>query len=146
MQTCFFRQFFGSVTKVDYLTLRHGFIMVSYFYYIFIYLWNRIFNFETCWMGAGAFASRKWSSFWFSKIHSKIFGRRFQSCCRYKVGPFFMSIKLIDIFFQLSNFPWYIINFLLNKLLCVNGTAAQWYGALLSCSYWLIHMVGPNSL
>ncbi|OMO71554.1 Mlo-related protein [Corchorus capsularis] len=24
---CFFRQFFGSVTKVDYLTLRHGFIM-----------------------------------------------------------------------------------------------------------------------
>ncbi|KAG7569724.1 Mlo-related protein [Arabidopsis thaliana x Arabidopsis arenosa] len=25
--TCFFRQFFGSVTKVDYLTLRHGFIM-----------------------------------------------------------------------------------------------------------------------
>ena len=23
---CFFRQFFGSVTKVDYLTLRHGFI------------------------------------------------------------------------------------------------------------------------
>uniref|UniRef100_A0A1J3ITA9 MLO-like protein n=1 Tax=Noccaea caerulescens TaxID=107243 RepID=A0A1J3ITA9_NOCCA len=24
--TCFFRQFFGSVTKVDYLTLRHGFI------------------------------------------------------------------------------------------------------------------------
>ena len=29
MQTCFFRQFFGSVTKVDYLTLRHGFIMVS---------------------------------------------------------------------------------------------------------------------
>jgi mlo protein len=27
--TCFFRQFFGSVTKVDYLTLRHGFIMVS---------------------------------------------------------------------------------------------------------------------
>ncbi|KAG5404505.1 hypothetical protein IGI04_010624 [Brassica rapa subsp. trilocularis] len=26
--TCFFRQFFGSVTKVDYLTLRHGFIMV----------------------------------------------------------------------------------------------------------------------
>ena len=26
---CFFRQFFGSVTKVDYLTLRHGFIMVK---------------------------------------------------------------------------------------------------------------------
>ena len=25
---CFFRQFFGSVTRVDYLTLRHGFIMV----------------------------------------------------------------------------------------------------------------------
>ncbi|KAF3546749.1 hypothetical protein DY000_02002159 [Brassica cretica] len=25
--TCFFRQFFGSVTKVDYLTLRHGFVM-----------------------------------------------------------------------------------------------------------------------
>ncbi|VVB17473.1 unnamed protein product [Arabis nemorensis] len=25
-KTCFFRQFFGSVTKVDYLTLRHGFI------------------------------------------------------------------------------------------------------------------------
>lgn len=25
----FFRQFFGSVTKVDYLTLRHGFIMVK---------------------------------------------------------------------------------------------------------------------
>lgn len=25
---CFFRQFFRSVTKVDYLTLRHGFIMV----------------------------------------------------------------------------------------------------------------------
>ncbi|KAF2565610.1 hypothetical protein F2Q68_00025639 [Brassica cretica] len=24
---CFFRQFFGSVTRVDYLTLRHGFIM-----------------------------------------------------------------------------------------------------------------------
>jgi mlo protein len=24
---CFFRQFFRSVTKVDYLTLRHGFIM-----------------------------------------------------------------------------------------------------------------------
>ncbi|MBA0811392.1 hypothetical protein Gohar_003293, partial [Gossypium harknessii] len=24
---CFFRQFYGSVTKVDYLTLRHGFIM-----------------------------------------------------------------------------------------------------------------------
>ncbi|KAJ0045189.1 hypothetical protein Pint_06075 [Pistacia integerrima] len=24
---CFFRQFFGAVTKVDYLTLRHGFIM-----------------------------------------------------------------------------------------------------------------------
>ncbi|XVE75349.1 hypothetical protein DITRI_Ditri12bG0087300 [Diplodiscus trichospermus] len=24
---CFFRQFFGSVTKTDYLTLRHGFIM-----------------------------------------------------------------------------------------------------------------------
>ncbi|XP_065870199.1 MLO-like protein 6 [Euphorbia lathyris] len=24
---CFFRQFFGSVTKIDYLTLRHGFIM-----------------------------------------------------------------------------------------------------------------------
>ncbi|XP_040972026.1 MLO-like protein 12 isoform X2 [Gossypium hirsutum] len=26
-QVCFFRQFYGSVTKVDYLTLRHGFIM-----------------------------------------------------------------------------------------------------------------------
>ena len=26
---CFFRQFFGSVTKVDYLTLRHGFITVG---------------------------------------------------------------------------------------------------------------------
>ncbi|KAA3478317.1 MLO-like protein 6 [Gossypium australe] len=25
---CFFRQFYGSVTKVDYLTLRHGFIMI----------------------------------------------------------------------------------------------------------------------
>nr|KJB64559.1 hypothetical protein B456_010G055900 [Gossypium raimondii] len=24
---CFFRQFFGSVIKVDYLTLRHGFII-----------------------------------------------------------------------------------------------------------------------
>ncbi|KAF4382237.1 hypothetical protein G4B88_011566 [Cannabis sativa] len=24
---CFFRQFFGSVTKVDYMTLRHGFVM-----------------------------------------------------------------------------------------------------------------------
>ena len=29
VQVCFFRQFFTSVTKVDYLTLRHGFIMVS---------------------------------------------------------------------------------------------------------------------
>lgn len=28
-QVCFFRQFFGSVTKVDYMTLRHGFIVVS---------------------------------------------------------------------------------------------------------------------
>lgn len=28
-QVCFFRQFFRSVPKVDYLTLRHGFIMVS---------------------------------------------------------------------------------------------------------------------
>ncbi|PKI43242.1 hypothetical protein CRG98_036328 [Punica granatum] len=27
LQVCFFRQFFGSVTKVDYLTLRHGFII-----------------------------------------------------------------------------------------------------------------------
>ncbi|OWM70176.1 hypothetical protein CDL15_Pgr026026 [Punica granatum] len=26
-KVCFFRQFFGSVTKVDYLTLRHGFII-----------------------------------------------------------------------------------------------------------------------
>ncbi|KAH0932917.1 hypothetical protein HID58_010034 [Brassica napus] len=37
--TCFFRQFFGSVTKVDYLTLRHGFIMVrwgSYFWLPFL--------------------------------------------------------------------------------------------------------------
>ena len=33
---CFFRQFFGSVTKVDYLTLRHGFIMV-----------NPVFDFST---------------------------------------------------------------------------------------------------
>lgn len=29
---CFFRQFFGSVTRVDYLTLRHGFIMVNPFF------------------------------------------------------------------------------------------------------------------
>ena len=28
-QVSLFRQFFGSVNKVDYLTLRHGFIMVS---------------------------------------------------------------------------------------------------------------------
>ncbi|KAL0797661.1 hypothetical protein Bca101_052835 [Brassica carinata] len=27
---CFFRQFFGSVTKVDYLTLRHGFITAKF--------------------------------------------------------------------------------------------------------------------
>ncbi|AEE28716.1 Seven transmembrane MLO family protein [Arabidopsis thaliana] len=27
---CFFRQFFGSVTKVDYLALRHGFIMAHF--------------------------------------------------------------------------------------------------------------------
>ena len=31
-QVCFFRQFVRSVPKVDYLTLRHGFIMVSCFY------------------------------------------------------------------------------------------------------------------
>jgi hypothetical protein len=31
-QVCFFRQFFGSVTKVDYMTLRHGFIMVRWEY------------------------------------------------------------------------------------------------------------------
>ena len=31
---CFFRQFLGSVTKVDYMTLRHGFITVSYQAYI----------------------------------------------------------------------------------------------------------------
>lgn len=29
MQVAFFRQFFSSVTKVDYLTMRHGFINVS---------------------------------------------------------------------------------------------------------------------
>lgn len=29
LQVCFFRQFLGSVTKVDYLALRHGFIVVS---------------------------------------------------------------------------------------------------------------------
>lgn len=29
LQKCFFRQFFRSVAKVDYLTLRHGFISVS---------------------------------------------------------------------------------------------------------------------
>lgn len=29
MQVAFFRQFFASVTKVDYLTMRHGFINVS---------------------------------------------------------------------------------------------------------------------
>lgn len=29
MQKCFFRQFFHSVEKVDYLTLRHGFVAVS---------------------------------------------------------------------------------------------------------------------
>jgi len=29
-QKCFFRQFFHSVEKVDYLTLRHGFISVKY--------------------------------------------------------------------------------------------------------------------
>lgn len=29
LQVCFFRQFLGSVTKVDYMALRHGFIMVS---------------------------------------------------------------------------------------------------------------------
>lgn len=28
VQKCFFRQFFHSVAKVDYLTLRHGFIAV----------------------------------------------------------------------------------------------------------------------
>lgn len=28
VQKCFFRQFFNSVAKVDYLTLRHGFIAV----------------------------------------------------------------------------------------------------------------------
>ena len=33
-QVCFFRQFLGSVTKVDYMTLRHGFITVSYQAYI----------------------------------------------------------------------------------------------------------------
>ena len=47
MQTCFFRQFFGSVTKVDYLTLRHGFIMVNNIinYYIYYILFNSIIEF-----------------------------------------------------------------------------------------------------
>ena len=31
-QVCFFRQFFPSVAKVDYLTLRHGFVTVSCFH------------------------------------------------------------------------------------------------------------------
>lgn len=45
-QVCFFRQFFGSVTKVDYLTLRHGFIMVTRlynynnFYIKYLYIWE----------------------------------------------------------------------------------------------------------
>ena len=47
---CFFRQFFTSVNKVDYLTLRHGFITVSFnilcntmfeLLYIYIYIYTK---------------------------------------------------------------------------------------------------------
>ena len=46
LQKCFFRQFFHSVAKVDYLTLRHGFISVSisflvYFIFFNLYIHNK---------------------------------------------------------------------------------------------------------
>ncbi|KAG2267917.1 hypothetical protein Bca52824_062472 [Brassica carinata] len=43
---CFFRQFFGSVTKVDYMALRHGFIMVGNLYSAFGSRSERTFDFR----------------------------------------------------------------------------------------------------
>ena len=57
--------------------------------------------------------------------------------------------KFIIIFFNNLVFHNIIniwLNYLLTTSLCVNENAAHWYGASLSCSYWLIHMVGPKSL
>ncbi|XP_047309779.1 MLO-like protein 6 [Impatiens glandulifera] len=38
VRVCFFRQFIRSVLKVDYLTLRHGFVVVSS-PYLYSYFW-----------------------------------------------------------------------------------------------------------
>ena len=81
-QVCFFRQFLGSVNKVDYMTLRHGFITVSYQAYIL-----EVFNStqSLLWQGilvigvpmlwyflSGTFGPWKRNKIWLPKVHQQI--------------------------------------------------------------------------
>lgn len=75
LQGCFLQQFFRSVGRTDYLTLRHGFIAVSQNFNSLLYLPPALVMF----MGEsplGPFSS--WTKVRLPEIYQKIIGRRFQ--------------------------------------------------------------------
>ena len=80
-----------SVPKVDYLTLRHGFIMVisdlmSAFIPLYMLFWAN--SYRKFMINPDTFSASESSKVQFPEIYQKIFRRGFQSRCRNKVCAF----------------------------------------------------------
>lgn len=88
-QKCFFRQFFHSVAKVDYFTLRHGFISVSTHINAYFCFLNRkeciIVNLFILRIKLVGSSSIDEQHFQFPQVHTTFLRRWLQSCSWHKV-------------------------------------------------------------